>query len=495
VDDALRAIGAWVNLDQVDRPSRWSVTELIDFEVALEKWDTDDSADLDAFKRKIALTPSARSNNRSAVFLAWLKEQTSQDGAATAGKQFERGVRAVFWLAMLTGGLMGVGTTAGLLSHDSAQPINAALFLAGTVGLQIGMILIALVAVIARAVGVDFSALSSWMQALVRFSAGALSRLNGEQRADARFLLAKSGQLSGRLGPFISLQVLQLTQALVVAFNLGILGSMLLIYLPFVELRFGWQSTYSFGADSVFRALQAVALPWRWMSESLAPSLPQVLATQFVRGQGAFTLEANAAHAWWPFLLCAVVVYGLIPRLVIAALLQGVLRSRLRRIAFTHPAANKLWRELQRPLFSSDSNGEELPPGGPIVDMGHVGSRKVLAIKSQASSLSDEQVSALVQRSLGFAVVHTVPACIDNDEFEPELLLGLEAKVDVVVVTPASENPIIAIADFLKKVSVPNRDVVVLLTGDPGPAMDERLKIWSRFVSIHHLSVGVERCR
>ena len=270
---------------------------------------------------------------------------------------------------------------------------------------------------------------------------------------------------------------------------------MLFVYLPFVELRFGWQSTYSFGADGVFRALQAIALPWSWISDSLAPSLPQVLATQFVRGQGAFTLDANAAHAWWPFLLCAVVVYGLMPRLLIAALLQVVLRLRLRRIAFTHPAANKLWRRLQRPLFSSDSDGEPLPPGGPLADMGHAGAKKVLAIKSQTSSLSDEQVSALVQRSLGLAVLQTVSAYIDNDAFEPALVQGLQAGTDVVVVTPGTENPIIAIADFLKKLSATNREVIVLLTGDPTAGLDERLKIWTRFVSIHHLRVGVARCQ
>ncbi|MBK7312610.1 DUF2868 domain-containing protein [Candidatus Aalborgicola defluviihabitans] len=484
-----------MNLDQTEQPARWSVSELIDFEVALDKWDADDSAGVDAFKSKIALAPDARTTNRSAIFLAWLKEQATPGCTATAGQQFERGVKAVLWLALFIGGLVGVGTTAGLLAHDSAQPINAALFLAGTVGLQIGMLLVALVAVVARAVGVDFSPLTSWMHALVRFSIGALNRLHGEQRAQARFLLAKTGQLSSRLAPFISLQVLQLTQAFVIAFNLGILGSMLLVYLPFVELRFGWQSTYSFGADGVFRALQAIALPWSWISDSLAPSLPQVLATQFVRGQGAFTLDANAAHAWWPFLLCAVVVYGLMPRLLIAALLQGVLRLRLRRIAFTHPAANKLWRRLQRPLFSSDSDGEPLPPGGPLADMGHAGAKKVLAIKSQTSSLSDEQVSALVQRSLGLAVLQTVSAYIDNDAFEPALVQGLQADTDVVVVTPGTENPIIAIADFLKKLSATNREVIVLLTGDPTAGLDERLKIWTRFVSIHHLRVGVARCQ
>ncbi|MEO7107482.1 MAG: hypothetical protein ABIZ09_14000, partial [Rhodoferax sp.] len=67
--------------------------------------------------------------------------------------------------------------------------------------------------------------------------------------------------------------------------------------------------------------------------------------------------------------------------------------------------------------------------------------------------------------------------------------------VDVVVVTPATENPIIAIADFLKKLSATRSEVVVLLTGESGPALDERLKIWTRFVSIHNLRVGVERCR
>ncbi len=480
---------------RLNRLSQWSVANLIDFEIALEKWDADDAAGRETPKSQFALALGTRAHSRSEIFLAWLKAQATPDDSTTVGEQFERGIGAVFWLALLAGSLMGAGTTAGLLSHDSAQPINAALFLAGTVGLQFGLIILAFIAMAARAVGMDFAPLTSWMHVLVRFTAGALSRLNGEQQMDVRFLLAKTGQVSNRLSPFVSLQVLQLTQAFVIAFNLGILGSMLLVYLPFVELRFGWQSTYELGADSVFQALQAISAPWNWISDSLAPSMSQVLATQFVRGQSAWSLNASAAHAWWPFLLCAVAVYGLLPRLLIAALLKGLLRSHLRSVQFTHPAANKLWRKLQGPLVSSEGGNEALPPGGPKVGFGHGATRRVLAIKSHQCKLSDGQVFALVQRSRGREVQQTIAACIDNDELEPPLLQGLESEADVVVVTPAAENPIIAIADFLKKLTARDRDVVVLLTGDPSPAADERLKIWSRFVSIHQLNVGVEQCR
>ncbi|MEO8386501.1 MAG: DUF2868 domain-containing protein, partial [Betaproteobacteria bacterium] len=325
---------------------------MIDFDVALDAAGAENAADDSAiFVNQNSPTLGARVNDRSTVFLAWLHAK-KVPGHSSPGQQLEVGVKAVFFLALFFGVMMGLGTTAALLSHEGAQPINAALFLAGTVGLQLAIISFVLVAYVARAVGFDFTPLTSWMKVLLRFMAGAISRLHGEQRTDIRLFLAKSGERSDRLAPFISLTILQLTQVFAIAFNLGILGSMLLVYLPFVELRFGWQSTYSFGPEAVFRITQAIAAPWSWISDSLALSIQQVNATQFARGQSAVSLDALSAHAWWPFLLCTVAFYGLIPRILAAVAMGVLLRWRLRRVRFEYPAANALWRRL-RPLVDS----------------------------------------------------------------------------------------------------------------------------------------------
>lgn len=478
---------------------RWNVADVIDFELALDVVDSTGAADDRAvFVTQIAPMLGDQAGVRSKVFLAWLHARNVQR-ASSAGIQFERGVQALLFSALFTGLVMGAGTTASLLTHEGAQPINVALFLAGTVGLQLGVIALVLLGIGARAAGFDFTPVMSWIKALANLMTGVFNRLSGERRMEARLLRAKISARSDRLGPFVSLQLLQVTQAFAIAFNLGILGAMLLIYLPFVELRFGWQSTYSFGPEAVFTAVQAIAAPWSWISDSLAPTMHQVFATQFARGQGSLSLDASSAHAWWPFLLCAVAFYGLIPRLVAVAVMQGLLRIRLRGLKFEYPAANALWRRLHGPLVVSDGGEKTLPVGvlATKPDRGRV--HQALAIKSDACDLNDEQVSASIQQSLGWTVTRTIPACIDDDQLGPSLLAELQTRPEaVVVVAPATQNPIVAIAGFLREVSAalePGGEVIVLLTGESGPAMDSRLQVWSRFAVIHRLNVGVEPCR
>lgn len=484
---------------------RWRVADLIDFELMLDATSgTDPARDRAPFVDRIAPALGNRASDRSAVFLAWLRASRTA-GSPSIGAVFERGLRAVGALAVAVGLLLGAGTTAGLLSHDGPQPINAPLFLVWTVGLQVAIVAVVLLAGAARTVGFRFTTLRGWMETLVHLMAGLVSRLNGERRMAVRQQLARVSARSSQLAPFVGLELMKLTQAFAIAFNVGILASMLLVYLPFLELRFGWQSTYSLGPEAVYKATQAIAAPWSWISDGLAPSRPQILATEFARGQSSLSLDPSAAHAWWPFLLCAVAFYGLTLRLMAAALIEGLLRWRLLHPSFTHPAANALWRRLQGPLIVSAGGNAELPADLPVAGAAHVRPQCVLAVRSDACELDDEQLTMLVQNHLGWKVDRIVTACIDDDRFGPELSAGLRTQPDAVaIVAPATQNPIVAIASFLRELSAavrPGGEVVVLLAGGAGAAtpdsssMDERHRIWSRFAAIHRLGVGVERCR
>jgi hypothetical protein len=85
------------------------------------------------------------------------------------------------------------------------------------------------------------------------------------------------------------------------------------------------------------------------------------------------------------------------------------------------------------------------------------------------------------------------------------VIAALQSRADgVAIVAPAAQNPIVAIASFLRQVRAFTPDgaeVVVLLVGEADAAredvslMEARHQIWSRFVTIHQLGVGVERCR
>ena len=104
---------------------------------------------------------------------------------------------------------------------------------------------------------------------------------------------------------------------------------------------------------------------------------------------------------------------------------------------------------------------------------------------------------------MGWEAGQVTTACIDNEQLGHELAAGLRTKPEaVVVVAPATQNPIIAIANFLRELTAmvrPGGEVIVLLTGEAAAPdsswMAERHQIWSRFAAINRLDVGVERCR
>jgi hypothetical protein len=473
----------------------WSVADVIDFDAALDTVDSASAAnDRAVFVDRIVPELGGSAGDRRAVFLAWLQARRAQ-GLAPVGRTYERVIRLVRVCAAAAGLLIGLATTAGLLSEAGSHPINAPMFLAVTVGTQLAVAVLVLAAMAARAAGADFTPVTSAMRALVQL---AFTRMSGDRRTALQHLAATLGDRSSRLAPLVGPQLLQLTQAFAIAFNVGILAAMLLVYLPFLDLRFGWQSTYSFGPAFIVHAVDTIAAPWRWISESLAPSHQQVLTTGFARGQSALALDAASAHAWWPFLLCAVAVYGLLPRLVVAAVAAGVLRWRLRRLSFDHPAANALWRRLHGPMIVSEGGDERLPSGLPQHTRDHGRPQRALTIRSDACELGDAQVVACVRHALGWTVERTVTACIDDDSFGSALAEALRARPDAVaVVAPAAQNPIVAIAGFLKALADaigPGHELVVLLAGAPGE-LETRQTIWSRFVALHRLRAGVETCR
>ena len=485
------------------QPRRWAVADLIDFEIELDKASSAD-ADRALFVNQISGERGIQAGDREAVFLSWLRSRQVA-GASTAGKLFQMGVTGVRLLAIFAGLLLGATTTAGLLSHESAQPVNALMFLAGTVGLQLGVIALVLVTAALRVAGVEWTSLRSCVEALVQMVARLFSPQEGERRNQVRELITKVEMRSNRLRLYVGLEVLKLTQDFAISFNLGILGAMTLVYLPFTELRFGWQSTYSYGPDAVATAVQAIAAPWSWISDALVPSRAHVLATEFARGQSSLALDRSAARAWWPFLLCAVAFYGLGLRLLARAILSAMLHWRLRRLPFEHPAAHALWRRLHGPLIVSEGGDAVLPSVDASRGTSISRARRALVIQSDAGVLSGEQLRDAVQRCLGWDVASSITTSIDDDRLGPEVIAALQSRTDGVgIVAPAAQNPIVAIASFLGEVRAltpAGAEVVVLLVAGPDAAQQDvsllevRHQIWSRFVTIHRLGVGVERCR
>lgn len=493
------------DLERRPRPAarRWTVRDVIDFEhLVHQEGDTTSVADRELFTHAIAPALRPQAGERRLVFLSWVDLLRSRSGPALPGEIYDRGRNLVQAFAMVLGLVVGCGLAGSLLSHSEAEPINALMFFGGTVGLQLVVLLLVGVAWLLRKAKVQIGPLRDATLLLVGLVGRMVSRLNGERRATLRARWAALDFRSEQLAPLVQCQLLVVTQLFAMAFNAGLLAAMLLVYLPFVELRFGWQSTYSLGAGGVDAWVRLVSAPWAWISTVLAPDPGQVAATQYTRGQHAETLPVAAARAWWPFLICAIVFYGLMLRTLLALLARAVLRRRLGRLQFTYPAANALWRRMSGPIVTSEGDDTELPAAQKSAQLRRAVGAGLLVIDNELER-HEEGTRTEAERILRWHIGRSVKANVDDDALRSELVVALrEQGESVVVATLATRDPIVAIAGFLRALSAkarPGADITLLLVGEArdggfAPVPEERLAIWKRFVGIHRLGVGVERC-
>lgn len=462
--------------------------DAIDFDVLVHRADA--SGDANA---RAAAAPLAA--NRDAAFLAWLDARRRNEPRPSPGDAHARGLGLVATLATVAGLAVGAGLAGALLARHEEEPINALLFLGATAGLQVVVLVAVALAWLARRAGLRIAPLHDAVAALVaagsRLATRGLGHLDGERRASWQVRAAESEGRMRRLGPLFAVEAVLVTQAFAIAFNIGLLAVMLLIYLPFVELRFGWQSTYSFTAAGVDAWVHAIAWPWSWIADGLVPTPDQVARSRYARGQRAETLPLDAARAWWPFLLSAVACYGLAIRTAIAIAAAWWLRHRLAHRTLADPAANALRRAIEGvdgPWLKADRDGPSLPYDE-ARSMSHVDPRiDVLVVDREL----DDARTAGVRTTAGATVV----ASVDDDRLDAELARALAASRRVVVAIGEERDPVVAIADFLRAVAAceySGIDLSIRLVPTGASNVDPaRTTIWRRFVVIQRLDVDVE---
>lgn len=155
---------------------------------------------------------------------------------------------------------------------------------------------------------------------------------------------------SGELGRVTGWHVARLTQWAAAAFHGGAvagLGAMVM----FKRVGFFWETTTQAAMESLLGGLvKVMSAPWA----SIAPwAVPDVVASK--RGPG----WDGGGESWWPFLLISLLVWGVLPRGLMAVVATVKERRVLGGLTFQAPQHRKLWRAL-----TEVRRGEE--PSGPV---------------------------------------------------------------------------------------------------------------------------------
>jgi hypothetical protein len=493
----------------------WSIADVIDFEFLLSAPEVGDE---DAARQRARTWldrqdglrhPGGESAVRRDVFREWLEGRRATAARSLPGASFRASYQTLLVIASVVALALGATLTATLLHYKGAEPVNVTVFLAWTVGLQIVILVGALLFALLRRTTRAFSEWQPlrWTVAalLWLFSAG-LRRLPGEKRERVRVVLGMIEHKRGLYGSVALWPLLVVTQVFGVCYNLGILAT-LLGHVATTDLAFGWQSTLQASPERVYRIVAGLATPWSWFAPNAHPTLAQVEGSRFQYAQGVQSLAPDAAAAWWPFLCYAVTFYGLLVRALLLGLALTNMRGALRRLPFDHHACNTLWRHLLG-TFVETKEGKAAPaiPDRIIAsDHRQHASGAALVLVAEDVQVEQAAVAEKLRAAFGWELKEMLPAKVAHPTGNTELLSRLASDAEklagVIVLMRAKRSPIRAIALFLQKLAEaigPKRELLILLIGRKenggfAAVAEEEAAHWHNFAAIYGLRIGLEK--
>lgn len=492
-------------------PGVWTIADVVDFEIHLAD-DRDSSMDRPAQPSLPPSTdalPSDPQARRRTLLWRWLNQRRAAASSPSPGALITGAWRLLLGLGLLTGGMLGAGVSAGLMHYRGQEPVNVSWFLACTLGLQLVFLGFTFLFTTLRAAGLvspEFRPLASLMAALVWIGHSGLRRLPGPQRERTRAALAQLVRHRERYGSLAAWPVWILTQSFAIAFNTGVLGT-LLIHVTTTDLAFGWQSTLDPGPEAVHRLVSALSLPWSGWAPFPHPTLAQITGSRFTYSGGVLALNPAATTAWWPFLAYAVTFYGLLPRVFLLAWARFRWLQALHRLPFNHADANALYRRLNGPTVHSQSGTATLQPpdvpSSPASPAGPSHGTCLVLISSDLDITTPDLWAPQIHARFGWSVHSALSVRIDHPSGNAQALSDLTrlapACSAVLVLIRARRSPITAIALFLRQVADAAgspRETLVVLVAPSSPQESstlppEVLRHWRQFLAIHHLDLTV----
>lgn len=489
-------------------PKSWKIADLIDLEFFLaQDADADEDSlirrDRELYRKRLADSPPA---SRRQLLLAWLdlrrEVARGEQTAPLPGEVVSALLRPLALLLFVVSAFAGAGLAWGVLSYAGDQPINLFGALGLLVALPFFLALLSFVVPLIRLVrgrelcgpfgGKMVAAL------LVRLSRGAYSFL-GVQERNRQALAQGVGSLRGRGGLYagvVGWLAFALMQLAALGFSLAVFFTVLLRGW-IADLAFSWQTTTHLSAEAVHRFVATVARPWStWTSPPFShPTMEQVAGSRVFLKEGLQHLSSADLQSWWYFLLWAIAVYTILPRLLLlGGALWGGRRAR-GRLSFHDARCEGLIRRMRQPQLHIGKEGEpeEDRRGGQPLPPEGLGERpaslQALVPQEVAAESQLEQWRRDIEREFRAGVESIVSVKLDEIE-DAELLRFLSEKGagdSVLLVLEGWQPCITATLEYLKSLRRAlggERLLVVALVGRESregarsPTPEQEFGIW-----------------
>jgi hypothetical protein len=506
---------------------QWSITDLIDLEflsaydgapaeLQLEKRDRE--IFLQHVQPNIKNAPAGSKSFRRQAIRIWLEQRrrlyrSEQGGEAVLpGDAFAEARGLAGLVIAIIGIISGAGLALSLLVYDGQQPINVSVYFGVLVLLQILFILLTL----------RFFFMRSSLKSLNKFSI--LYPLMGRvlDRMMKKLIQGAAGKLSARrtqnleavygmalakhtiYSRVIFWSFFSLMQLFGVMFSLGAITATLIRVFT-ADLAFGWQSTIQLSSQAVHNMVRILSAPWAWIiPHGVAyPSLDQIEGSRMVLKEGIYHLTTGNLVSWWPFLICAVCVYGLLPRIILYAIAVFGQKMSVSKLDFSPADYDRLFMRMTRPVLSTagTASGGRRPSKDNSMGLESIdgavkarGIPSIVLVSSDIIPLLDKNaLSKAVSRSVGWDV-------LDVKEIQGEAGADravLDALSDsfktgnkgAVLLLEAWQPPIMETVEFIRELRKrlgKKAPISVLLIGKPDgqtiftPVDRSDKEVWSR---------------
>lgn len=470
-------------------PQSSVLADLIDLYTALH---ADGAGEADRKKsrdRKLGATLSAQKGDPARQLRGWL-ERVEIPGWQRDGRQAVQLYHVLGVILAVAGLIVGWGLVQAVLHYTGDAPINVIHALAVLILPQLVLLLFWLLAMLRVP-------LLGHLGAVLRFlNPGRLTRLVAQRfptPAEQRLGVLWDPENAVVLAPAARWLFSLWSQLFSVAFNVGALLAMLYL-IAFSDLAFGWSTTLNLDSGTFHRFVGTLAWPWHGFAPEAVPSASLVESSRYFRletgalGSGPSAERAVLLGGWWPFLVAALVCYGLLPRLLTLLISWQRLHHHLRHGLPRLPGAPELLARMNSPLVSTaalqpEAVAEIEPHKGLPRPAAPLATSKCAVVAWSGSIAAPDRITPRLP-GLGLeptVVLHAGGARTTAEDAETIARLCTQREQGVAVVAKAWEPPLLEFVDFVQQVRArctAGQAIIVLLWGGEAPVSDSDAEVW-----------------
>ena len=332
--------------------------QLITFVLQLKADAACDSTVLRQRDRAIGQALVALRGTPIAQLNAWLRHVARHD-TRTLAHQVAHVRRVLSCLVLLAGLMAGHGTAALVFYYDGTQPINVLPVLSAFVLLPLVLLVcLGMRAMLGKLIPLLLGrpglqpSLSLWCAALMAL----IQRCLPQRYREAMQLTLGWSRAHYRLyGRVHRWSLLTWSQV----FALGFMCSAIAWFvfrLSTTDMAFVWSTTLDIEPQTMAAITNSLALPWTHLVPQATVDLDTIRNTRYFRAYHRVVppeVHAEALGRWWPFVLAAMITYGVVPRLLALLLCLWRQHVALRWCLVHTPGAAEVLDRLNSPLVAT----------------------------------------------------------------------------------------------------------------------------------------------